>query len=304
MKFPKLNLISNIYFIFLLLFGVGYLYFLIYLLVKTAPGLVMFLIFVANSLQDHYSLLEVKPLDVLLVSTLINLISQYLVFRFIKACRKSINSIAATKKYVEKIKANKKLITSPFTFGFLNPEVYLPTNLSDNHSKDEVKAITLHEEKHQRYRDPLKKIIVNLIADMFPKFPTKKYIFGYNETLFELSADAYAEDVLQARKPIVSALMKEYLRFDSDITITGFANSQNERISVLVGKKKIAPMSGLVLISIFLFSTMVGLNSLESQNLFYSCPHINLCLESILPFSMQMNGPSTDSLKTVMSSHN
>lgn len=292
MNYKKLNIFSNIYFVFLTLVGVIYSVFVFKLFIETAPGFVMLLIYFVDTLKHGYSLEKVDSLNLLLVTSSISVIAQYLIYRLIRATLIVYKQVISTQEFTRNLKItsiNNNLVivknhsSKAFTSGLFHPRIHLPQKLNDSLSKDEISAIIFHETQHCKSFDPLKGVVINFINTSIPSFPFKKWIFGYQNVLAELTADAYAESRLKKRLPIVSALLKQYEDSSGLIySAVGFSSSQSERIHILVGKKKIEIKTPLLLILVIGATLFTGAVFMEGKRIFYSCPHINSCVKSVL----------------------
>jgi hypothetical protein len=292
MNYRKLNTFSNLFFALVLFIGLIYSVFLFKLFVETAPGFVMLLVFLLDSVRYGYNVLSVQSLNLLLITSLISVATQVLIYRYVKAVLLMYKIVEGTRHFTKKlllVSVKDKVVTfksesiSSFTSGLLHPRLHLPANLKRIHSSLEVKAITLHERQHILAFDPLKSLIVNGIRDILPAFPFKKWVFERYGILVELSADAYAEKVLNKRLPIVSALYKQYQ--DGSVKITpaiGFLNSQSERIHVLVGKKNAEIRRPLLISSVVVTTLFLGTLLIKNKDIFYNCPHLNSCIESVI----------------------
>ncbi len=292
MNLRKLNLLSNFYFTFLVCMGLVYLVFLIKLFLETAPGFVMLLVYVLDFLRNGYQAQKVDSLDLLIVTSLISVMTQLLIFILIRAVLSLLRNIKETQGFVDglkKISIDKKLVVfssrsvKAFTVGLFSPKIYLPENLTKIMSDLEIKAITFHEEQHCLSKDPLRGLIIGFIKQYLPSFPFKRWIFDYYKVLSELTADAYAQKKLNQKLPIVSALFKQFQENDiSRMSMVGFFDSQSERIHVLISKKRIN-VSGPFLASLIVATTLfTGTILLKDKQVFYSCPHLNSCIESVI----------------------
>jgi len=292
MNYRKLKTFSNLFFVFIVFIGLIYTVFLFKLFVETASGLVMLLVFIPDSMRYGYSILSIQSLNLLLITSLVNIVTQVLIYRYVKTLLLMFKVVGGTRHFTKKLQSvsvkDKMVIfssesISAFTSGLLHPRIHLPANLKKIHSKEEVRAITLHEKQHSLAFDPLKSLVINGIKDILPGFPFKKWVFGHYFVLIELTADAYAENKLNKRLPIVSALYKQYKNNNFGIIPTvGFQNSQPERIRVLVGKKGVETNRPLLVSSIVVVTLFVGTLLLKDKDIFYNCPHINLCIENLV----------------------
>lgn len=291
MNYKKLNIFSNIYFVFLALVGVIYTVFVFKLFIETAPGFVMLLIYFVDILKHGYSLEKVDSLSLLLVTSSISVITQLLIYRLIRAIFVVYKQVINTKEFTRNLKTvsiNDSLVTlenhssKAFTSGLFHPRIHLPSKLNESLSKDEISAIIFHETQHCRSYDPLRGVIINFIYKSILDFPFRRWIFGYHNVLAELTADAYAESKLNKRLPIISALLKQHeentvLAYSS----VGFSSSQSERIHILVGKKKIEIKTPLILTFIIGITLLTGTLLMKDKQVFYNCPHINSCVNTI-----------------------
>lgn len=292
MNYKKLNIFSNIYFVFLTLVGVIYSVFVLKLFIETAPGFVMLLIYFVDTIKHGYSLDKVDSLYLLLITSSISVLTQFLLYKLIKAIFITYKQVIDTREFTRNLKISsvkKTLVmvdtfsTKAFTSGLIHPRIHLPSQLSKLLSKEEVKAIIFHETQHCKSYDPLKGVVISFLRESIPGFPFKKWIFGYHNVLTELAADSYAENRLKGRHQIVSALLKQYeentiLAFSA----VGFSSSQSERIHILVGKKKIEIKTPLMLTLVIGATLFTGVAFMEGKRIFYSCPHINSCINSVL----------------------
>ncbi|TRZ51997.1 M56 family peptidase [bacterium] len=290
MNYRKLKTFSNLFFVFIVFIGLIYTVFLFKLFVETAPGLVMLLVFIVNSVRYGYSILSVQSLNLLLITSLISATTQILIYRYVKTLLLMFKIVGGTRHFTKKLQPasieDKMVIfssesISAFTSGLLHPRIHLPANLKKMHSKEEVRAITLHEKQHSLAFDPLKGLVINGIKDILPGFPFKKWVFGHYFVLVELTADAYVEKILNKRLPIISALYKQYRSNSVGVSpAVGFSSRQSERIHVLVGKKRIEIKRPLLVSSIVVTTLFVGTLLIKNKDVFYNCPHLNLCIES------------------------
>lgn len=161
--------------------------------------------------------------------------------------------------------------------------MYLPSDLKNTLSKDEIRAIVLHEQQHRLAFDPLKSLIVTFINQFIPPFPFKTWIFGYLSVLSELAADAYAEKTLKKRLPIISALYKQKQIHDiENLSTIGFSNSQSERIHILVGSRKINIKTPFLISFVVAATLFTGTALIKDRRIFYSCEHLGACVDSVL----------------------
>jgi len=77
-----------------------------------------------------------------------------------------------------------------FTHGIFRPRVYVSTGLLKSLTRDEVRAVLLHEASHRRGRDPLKFLLAAFVRDAFFFLP----VGGYIERLFQVEKERAADD--------------------------------------------------------------------------------------------------------------
>lgn len=65
------------------------------------------------------------------------------------------------------------LSSSPFVYGILSPQIYIPETLCKSLSKKEYEAVLAHENEHIRYNDNLIRLVLLLICSIFWWIPTK-----------------------------------------------------------------------------------------------------------------------------------
>lgn len=314
MNYRKLNSFSNLFFVFLLFVGLIYTVFLFKLFLDTSPGLVMLLIFLMDAVQYGYSMVSIQSLGVLLVSSLISITTQVLIYRYVKALLSAAKIVGGTRHFTKSLELvsikDKVVIFSSdsiraFTSGLLHPRIHLPKNLKETNSGLEAKAIMLHEKQHTLAFDPFKSWVIGGIKEILPGFPFKKWIFGHYDVLVELTADAYAEKVLNKKLPIISALYKQYQDSGKNIIpAVGFSNSQSERIHILVGKKRAEIRRPLLVSSVVVMTLFVGTLLIRNKNLFYSCPHLNSCIVNVIAQKTNNFGVSEiEAAQSILGSH-
>lgn len=95
-----------------------------------------------------------------------------------------------------------------FTIGFLNPIIILSTNLIDILDKTELEAVIHHETAHQKYNDPLKVFILQVISEVMWYIPLTKWSYENYKIMVELVADEYAVNRMGSEVGLGSALVK------------------------------------------------------------------------------------------------
>lgn len=79
-----------------------------------------------------------------------------------------------------------------FTIGLFRPKIVISEGMLQAFSEEEIDAIVLHEEYHQKNRDPLKLFVFTLLAEGMMYIPILKGLLQRYQVYQELSADKYA----------------------------------------------------------------------------------------------------------------
>lgn len=281
MNFSQLQRLSGLYFWTILTIGVTYSALIVWVFLKTFPGAVMLSVY----LLESYG-----PTSQLWVSLGFWLVSVMLIGKILASGLKTLRVVAKTRMFVRALKivsqkGNKVTFDSTsgeiFAAGFWHPKIFISNGLSKIHSASEIKAMVVHEENHVQLRDPLRTTLVMMVDKSLPGFPGKAKLVGYFYTLVEVCADKKAEEKLNTRLPLISALYKR-MAIGNKATLAGisFFNSQSERISLLIGEKRFDKniVWGVA------YSTAVGVvvfSILATKLNFYDCPHLSLCLSAV-----------------------
>ena len=95
-----------------------------------------------------------------------------------------------------------------FTHGLLRPRIYLSTGLIKGLSRDELRAVLLHEAHHRRYRDPLRFFFMSFLRDLVFYLP----VAGWFASEFMERKEKAADDSVVSRTGdtlgLASALLK------------------------------------------------------------------------------------------------
>ncbi|MBW5448833.1 M48 family metalloprotease [Cohnella sp. CFH 77786] len=94
------------------------------------------------------------------------------------------------------------------TLGMLRPKIVISTAVLRMFSKDEVKAILLHEWYHCRNRDNAKLFLLTLLSDAFVYCPIVRSVLTYYRTWNELLADRFAIRRMGTELHLGSVLLK------------------------------------------------------------------------------------------------
>ena len=110
-----------------------------------------------------------------------------------------------------------------FCCGFIRPRIYVSSRLLRRISKNQLRAVLLHEKNHLESFDPLKIFIANVMRKSFPFIPGLKSIVDQFEVNIELSADARATNNFKEIRPLGNALMK-LIESSGNKTVSGSKN--------------------------------------------------------------------------------
>jgi Zn-dependent protease with chaperone function len=95
-----------------------------------------------------------------------------------------------------------------FTVGFYKPTIVLSTTLITILDDAELEAVIYHETAHQKYYDPLKVFVLQIISDAMWYIPLTKWSYQNYKILIELVADEYAVKRMGSELGLGSALLK------------------------------------------------------------------------------------------------
>ncbi|ELK45996.1 M56 family metallopeptidase [Halobacillus sp. BAB-2008] len=152
------------------------------------------------------------------------------------------------------------------TCGFLKPKIILSSEMVAGLEKDELRAVVYHEGYHQRYFDPLKKLLIQTLTAAFWYIPILKWVAEQYHVCKELAADQYSIDQMDNDLYLSAALLK-LVRNGQGKAAHSFAVSfadtaVNYRIQQLVKpdeQVKVAVPLGSALLSFIIFLGMTGM---------------------------------------------
>lgn len=289
MNFRKLNRLTSLYFWIMMAAGGMYLALLFWIMVRTTPGMVMLMIYLADSMKQGYLLTEVLGYRSLLLSVGLWWLSIYWLIKAARSVLVMTMNILKTGKLthgLETIKETRKKVFfrsnlgEIFTAGLWKPKIYISSNLHKYHSEEEIRAMIAHEKRHVEAKDPLRTTLVRLFGNMTPNLPYKEEIIQYFYTLTEICADRRAEEKMGDKLPVVSALYKRLAMAGEKVTAgINFFNSQSERINILIGRRHLEKRKMFGLGAVIL-TGMAILTWSVSRLSFYDCAHLVNCLSS------------------------
>jgi len=186
---------------------------------------------------------------------------------------------------IVRIEPNKIIFNSVlgeiFTAGLLKPKIFVASGLSKLHTSREIEAMISHEERHVRSRDPLRTTVVSLLGKATPYFPLKEKIIRDFYILVEICADKSAEEKIEDKLPVITALYKRMGMEKGFISMgINYFNSQSERIAVLVGKKILSNKLTLGVLGV-VAASLVFFVLAASRTELYTCPHLAECIANL-----------------------
>ncbi len=147
---------------------------------------------------------------------------------------------------------NDETLKVAFTYGFLRPRIYLSRGLIRGLSREELKAVVLHESHHRRMRDPLGLFIASFIVDALVYLPIGDYLKQRLKHLKELSADKAVVEKTRDPLTLAGALVKvaEAANSKSGLTVAQAASinghsSIEARVRRLLGEKENVVLPGI-----------------------------------------------------------
>lgn len=144
-----------------------------------------------------------------------------------------------------------------FTAGLFYPKIYISRGLLDSLTKDELKAVFVHELHHKRKMDPLKFFISSIIRDMFFYIPVSKHLLKIFHAIKEKAADDRVISVTHKPFELASAILKVSTHnsgLQMSVSIKG-KGLVEDRIKRLVGEdasEMVMPPFKTILTSIFM----------------------------------------------------
>jgi Zn-dependent protease with chaperone function len=110
--------------------------------------------------------------------------------------------------FIEHVTVFEDRLPLAFTGGFLNPRVFLSTNLLDILDEKELRAVVLHESHHQKSHDPLKGLIVSFLSDFLFFLPVSRFLKKAYSLTAEITADAHSVGLNADPADLAGSLLK------------------------------------------------------------------------------------------------
>ncbi|MCM3440185.1 M56 family metallopeptidase [Metabacillus halosaccharovorans] len=149
-----------------------------------------------------------------------------------------------------------------YTVGFIRPIIIISTNLIELLDKNELEAVIHHETAHQKYNDPFKVFLLQLISEVMWYIPIAKWCYENYKIMVELVADEYAVKCMGSEVGLGSALIKlikSYIhnRSTAPVFVPFSDGSVNYRIKQLLEPESSIPVK-CPLISIIFSINMIA----------------------------------------------
>lgn len=151
-----------------------------------------------------------------------------------------------------------------FCYGFFKPKICVSSRLVRGVSKNQLRAILLHEKNHLASRDPLKIFIVNTIRKCLLFLPGLRKLMNRFEIGLELSADEHATNHFKEVRSLGTALIKiaedhnsQYSDLspqtqDTAVTFLGVTEARIDRLLSTSSASKFAMFRPKIIVSFLL----------------------------------------------------
>lgn len=150
---------------------------------------------------------------------------------------KAVSDIIKTNRAVSMLPASSKgsrtlliinddSLKAAFTHGLLRPRIYISTGLMKCLSKEELRAVFLHELCHRDKRDPLKFLALGFLRNAFFYIPASSLLASF----FRLKSEHEADDAaVRYSEPVslASAILK-VARNSAPLPVASLAGSQEQ----------------------------------------------------------------------------
>lgn len=263
---------KNIAFFLISFIGIAYIVFLASLTLQVWPEFETQVLLVSSAIRIQCDIPQLLSSGIQVANVLMGGLVILLWSKVLVSVIHVLQNIVRTNRYLSSLKvspiANNIFIVhskkvDAFSAGVLKPRIYISEALFKNFDKQELNSVIQHEMYHCQSADPLRKLVADLIKGALPYFPLKASIFANYEVLSELAADNYAQNKVESKKSVVSALSKMLDLNNPGLNITGFG-LRNDRIHILLGQENfksrqffsfVIGVAAIVFVNAFLIST-------------------------------------------------
>ncbi|MFA6250097.1 MAG: M56 family metallopeptidase [Candidatus Shapirobacteria bacterium] len=291
MSDKRLNFKADVYLGLIITLGLAYLIILGTVLVKVFPGLAMQIMFAIDAIKFRSSLFLLISQNSFWINLLPGMLTVVLAGRWLKASVGLALKILRTNKFINGLKIVKATLRYRkfaakealiFTAGFIKPQIYVSSAIFKLNTSDEFRAMLWHEINHQKNFHPLKILICGYIKELLPPLPGKEIMVDSYLMLAEVASDNWSEKKNKSKVPLVSALLKfQHQSPQALASGVSYFNSQSERIKILVGQNKQSFYRPMIYSFLMVLALTYGSLSAQNLNIFYQCPHLGKCLETL-----------------------
>jgi beta-lactamase regulating signal transducer with metallopeptidase domain len=201
-----------------------------------------------GSWRVSYSILILAFLSVGLVFSIVKGLRRLMLTRSMMARAEpvSLQRFPRLKSAIEKSLGSSEdvmLVRSPapicFTKGFLHPRIILSTQMGKELTSEELEAVLLHEASHLRRRDPLRRLVAELIQDFLFFIPFVRIVGSKFRASQEITADRYVTSVTDRPVELARAIVKVASNIQANLVVP-FSSQEtlNDRVRRLVGLPK------------------------------------------------------------------
>jgi predicted transcriptional regulator len=121
-----------------------------------------------------------------------------------------------------------------FVAGVLRPRIYCDERLAAELPPDQLRGVMLHELAHQRARDPLRLVLLEVVAPLLRPFPTGRAWLAWATAQPEIRADEHALAHGVSRSNLAAALLA--MGRHGRPHLAGFVTAIDLRLQVLLGE--------------------------------------------------------------------
>jgi Zn-dependent protease with chaperone function len=121
-----------------------------------------------------------------------------------------------------------------FVAGLIRPTVFADRGLPDQLRPGELRAVLLHEQAHQRARDPARLLVLDLVAPVLRRWSWGHQWLARSTARREIDADRYALENGATKRDLASALLR--LEPVARAGVAGFTPAAELRLRALLGE--------------------------------------------------------------------
>mgnify|MGYP001614028150 CR=1 FL=1 len=198
-----------------------------------------------SSWRVSYSILILAFLSAGLIFSLVKGLRRLVLTRSLMARAEpvSLQRFPQLKSAIEKSLGTIKdvvLVRSPvpicFVKGFLSPRIILSTQMGKGLTPEELESVLLHEASHLKRRDPLRRLVAELVQDFLFFIPFVRIVGSKFRDSQEITADRYATSVTGRPVDLARAIVKVASNIQANLAVP-FSSQEtlDTRVRRLVG---------------------------------------------------------------------